>query len=399
MRAPRDPEIVEVSRAALLGSDYRGIAPEVLCAVGDEVRAGAALIRDTRQPERVITAPVGGRVISIDRGQRRRLDRVQIEIDDSLEAGSFEAPRERNRNSLRAFMLETGAWCSLRARPFGKIPSVDAEPEAIFVNAIETGPAASVPAWLIEDLRAEFETGIAALEEIVSAELYVCHAGADDLGLKESGRLRCAAFDGGYREGLSGFHIQKLCPIGFGGREVWQIGYQEVIALGWLLLRSTPWPWRAVSISGDGIGKPRNVALVPGASIDELLAAEAIDKGKMILAGDPLHGRPLNARPAFLAAGQRQIAVVNEDPLRPPCKSGRGGVVIPGDALDLAAPPGIYPVPLMRALQLGDAERARELGALELLEEDLAPLTRACVSGSDYGILLRRVLDRIEAQA
>ena len=50
----------------------------------------------------------------------------------------------------------------------------------------------------------------------------------------------------------------------------------------------------------------------------------------------------------------------------------------------------------MRALQLGDAERARELGALELLEDDLAPLSQACVSRNDYGELLRRVLDHLE---
>jgi Na+-transporting NADH:ubiquinone oxidoreductase subunit NqrA len=50
----------------------------------------------------------------------------------------------------------------------------------------------------------------------------------------------------------------------------------------------------------------------------------------------------------------------------------------------------------MRALQLGDAERARELGALELVEEDVMPLSRACVSHSDYAILLRDVLDQLE---
>ena len=71
--------------------------------------------------------------------------------------------------------------------------------------------------------------------------------------------------------------------------------------------------------------------------------------------------------------------------------------LIPGERLERLAPPGILAVPLMRALQLGDAERARELGALELVEEDLAPLGRACVSSSDYGGLLRRVLDRLEA--
>ncbi|MDH3387435.1 MAG: NADH:ubiquinone reductase (Na(+)-transporting) subunit A, partial [Gammaproteobacteria bacterium] len=68
----------------------------------------------------------------------------------------------------------------------------------------------------------------------------------------------------------------------------------------------------------------------------------------------------------------------------------------PGDRLEGLAPPGIFAVPLMRALQLGDAERARELGALELVEEDIAPLGQACVSNSDYGLLLRNVLNQIE---
>jgi Na+-transporting NADH:ubiquinone oxidoreductase subunit A len=70
--------------------------------------------------------------------------------------------------------------------------------------------------------------------------------------------------------------------------------------------------------------------------------------------------------------------------------------LIPSEALEELAPPGIYPVPLLRALQVGDAERARELGALELVEEDLAPLSLACQSGCDYGALLRAVLDQLE---
>jgi Na+-transporting NADH:ubiquinone oxidoreductase subunit A len=55
-------------------------------------------------------------------------------------------------------------------------------------------------------------------------------------------------------------------------------------------------------------------------------------------------------------------------------------------------------VPLMRALQLCDTERAMQLGALELLEEDVAPLSHACVSRADYGRLLRQVLNRLEAE-
>lgn len=71
---------------------------------------------------------------------------------------------------------------------------------------------------------------------------------------------------------------------------------------------------------------------------------------------------------------------------------------MPSEVLETLAPPGIYPVPLMRALRVGDVERARQLGALELVEEDMAPLSLACQSGSDYGSLLRAVLDQLEGQ-
>ena len=71
--------------------------------------------------------------------------------------------------------------------------------------------------------------------------------------------------------------------------------------------------------------------------------------------------------------------------------------MIPQERLEQLAPPGIHAVPLLRALQLGDVERARDLGALELVEEDVAALSHACLSNSDYGRLLRIVLDQLEA--
>ncbi len=62
------------------------------------------------------------------------------------------------------------------------------------------------------------------------------------------------------------------------------------------------------------------------------------------------------------------------------------------------APPGILATPLMRALLVGDVDRARDLGALELIEEDVAMLSYACPSRSNYGRLLREVLDQLYAE-
>jgi Na+-transporting NADH:ubiquinone oxidoreductase subunit A len=72
---------------------------------------------------------------------------------------------------------------------------------------------------------------------------------------------------------------------------------------------------------------------------------------------------------------------------------------MPTGDLERVAPPGILPVPLLRALLVGDVERARALGALELVEEDLALLSYVCPSKSDYGSLLRDVLDQLHREA
>jgi Na+-transporting NADH:ubiquinone oxidoreductase subunit A len=53
---------------------------------------------------------------------------------------------------------------------------------------------------------------------------------------------------------------------------------------------------------------------------------------------------------------------------------------------------------LLRALLVGDVERARALGALELVEEDLALLSYVCPSKSDFGPLLRDILEQLHRE-
>jgi len=393
-----DLESRVVSRVALLGRDYRGVNFELLCQSGDVVQTGAALMRDTRRPEIMFTAPVAGRIAKIERGARRKLISVQIDIDESAGAIRYEPPTTLYSAALRSFLLESGAWSSLRTRPFGNIPHPDAAPAAIFLTALDAEPQAPEPQPVIEAFVEEFRAAVNALAGISDAPLYVCHAPENPLSFADSSQVRCVPFSGGHSISLPGVHINALCPIGFGGGEVWHIGYQDAIALGHLLLHGSPWLERVVSIGGSAVKNPRRLRVYPGAAISELLAGELDDGPVTILAGSEMYGRELAAGEDFLAAGQRQITAqrVAADLASSDTATG-SGVLIPGETVEALSPPGIYPVPLMRALQLGDAERARELGALELVEEDVAPLSQACQSGCDYGLLLRNVLDQLEA--
>ncbi|MFN3565583.1 MAG: NADH:ubiquinone reductase (Na(+)-transporting) subunit A, partial [Burkholderiaceae bacterium] len=58
----------------------------------------------------------------------------------------------------------------------------------------------------------------------------------------------------------------------------------------------------------------------------------------------------------------------------------------------------MLPTFLLRSLIIGDDERAEQLGALELDEEDVALATYACPAKYDYGPLLRAALERLRKE-
>jgi len=377
-------EFRSVSRVAILGRDYRGINFELLCEEGDRVTAGSVLMRDARRPAIVFTSPGAGSVTRIERGLRRRLVSLQIKLDETAGVTRYTAPETQDQSSLRAFMLESGAWTALRTRPFGNIPNPDGEP----------APAA-LP--IINSFTAEFRAGVNALAGISAATLYVCHSKGNSLPVDESVNLRCVPFAEGHSTGLPGVHINALCPIGFGGGEAWHIGYQDVISLGHVLLHGTAWLERVISIAGAAVQDPGMFRVPRGASISDLLEAESYQGPVRVVSGSALRGQTASGGEAYLGARHDQITVLPEAATDSPENRGvTTGVLIPNDELEDLAPPGIYPVPLMRALQVGDVDRARELGALELVEEDLALLSYACLSKCDYGLLLRNVLNQLE---
>ncbi len=389
-------EFRAVSRAAVLGRDYHGINFELLCEAGDKIVAGGALMRDTRRPAIVFTAPVAGTVARIERGARRKLVSLQLDVDAESSSEPHTLSGTPDKSALRALMLASGAWTALRRRPFGSIPDPDAEPAALFVTAIDSEPLAPDPSPIIENWAGQFRAGVGALEDIVDAPVYVCHAAGVTPPVDLSDRVSCVVFPGNHPAGLPGVHINSLCPIGFGGGEVWHVGYQDVISLGHLLLTGAAWTERIVALGGAAVRRPRILRVAPGASIDELLDGELDQESVRILSGSELSGHAARAGEAYLGSRHRQITALLETGIDAAAVG--SDALIPTADLEDLAPPGIYAVPLMRALQVGDVDRARDLGALELIEEDLAPLSLACPARGDYGQLLRAVLDQLEAE-
>ena len=72
--------------------------------------------------------------------------------------------------------------------------------------------------------------------------------------------------------------------------------------------------------------------------------------------------------------------------------------IIPIGVYENVMPMDILPTFLLRSMLVGDIERAEELGALELDEEDLALCTFVDPGKTDFGPVLRRNLEMIEKE-
>ena len=153
-------EPLPVSHVALLGSDYQDMKPTLLVAEGDQVVLGQPLFSDKKNPKVLFTAPASGKVVAINRGERRIFLSLVIEISgtekktftktaaDQLELLSAEDVEDQLINSC--------LWTSLRTRPYSKIPTPGSRPAALFVTAIDTNPLSADPQVVIAEKGAEF---------------------------------------------------------------------------------------------------------------------------------------------------------------------------------------------------------------------------------------------------
>ena len=375
----------EVSSVALFGRDFHGVRPEVLVQLGERVGLGQPLFRARNRPEILFTAPASGVVVEINYGHHRNLESIVIGCEDIPTI-----PPDITAD-VRTVLLKSGLWTAFKARPFGHIPDPDAHAEAILVTAMDSNPLAADPAVILHTSQESFARGLAALAELNKAPVLVCQASGPALVEQQNEHIRCEMFSGKHPAGLAGTHLDRL---GLSGRPVWQIGYQDVISIGHLFLTGQLSTERIISLAGPLVRDPRLLRTQRGANLDNLLDGELLEGALRVISGSVLSGRTS----ACLGHYDTQVSVMPA-----PVRKKRSGLfarsngspkpILPSEAFERVLPKNIFPVPLMRALSIGDWETAGKLGCLDLLEEDVALLSYLCSSGNNYSALLRRALD------
>ena len=426
-----------VGSVALLGRDYPGLKPRMLVQEGDSVAAGQALFVDKRDPEVLYTAPGAGRVATINRGARRALQSVVIELaepddgDHRLRDVAAGDPAELSVDAVRSALFESGLWTAFRTRPFSKVPRSDSSPRSIFVTAIDTQPLAVDPMRVLAEHGDAFVAGLGVLTRLTEGAVYLCTPADWQGPACEHERVQHVEFSGPHPAGAPGTHIHHLDPVS-ADRTVWHISYQDVIAIGKLFQDGSLWLQRVVALGGEGFSRPRWVTTRVGASIDELVTGELEpvppgERSPRLVSGSVLSGRAAAGVESYLGRYHLQVAAIpqqNQSRLFgwsglfnrnysfaglfsrasghaatlpfSTASNGRTAALIPVEAFERVVPLDILPVPLLRALMIRNTDQAQALGCLELDAEDLALCSFVCPGKNDYGTVLNINLELIE---
>ena len=422
-----------VTQVAVVGPDYHDLRPTMAVDEGADVRLGQLLFEDKRRPGVRITAPAGGKVVAVNRGAKRRLLSVVIEVADNEEAEIFDVggkrPEDLDGDTIRKALIDSGLWTGLRSRPYSKVPLPEQRPHSIFVTAIDTNPLAADPAVVLAGRDEAFITGLAALAKLTDGELHLCKEPGAAIA-DGAGRINVsvAEFAGPHPAGLAGTHIHFIDPVGL-QKDVFWINYQDVLAIGELFLTGKVDPTRVIALAGPQVRRPRLVRTRLGASIDQLVADEADGDDNRVISGSVLAGRIAAGELAFLGRWHLQVGVLAEGREREflgwqapgldkfsvknvflsklmPGKrfamttnvNGSPRAMVPVGSFEAVMPLDVIPVSLLKSLITSDSESAIQLGCLELDEEDLSLCTFVCPGKTEYGPLLRSNLELIEKE-
>ncbi len=420
-----------VRGVALVADDYVGMKPTMEVREGDAVRAGQTVIIDNKADGVRYAAPVSGKVLGVNRAEKRRFVSLTIEPDGG-DGETFKSYADSDlttltREQVRDALVESGLWPAFRARPYGKVPSPLTFPRSIFVTAIDTNPLAAAPEPIIKARGDEFVYGLQAIRHLTNGSVYVCCAEGAALPVPSVDRVVVKEFAGPHPAGLPGTHIHFLDPVS-DRKVVWHLGYQDVIAIGGLLTTGRVSSERVVSLAGPEVKQPRLLRVPLGASLDDLTAGElehpADDR---VISGSVLAGRAAKGLQAYLGRYHLQISVVREgkereflgwqmpgfdkysirrifaaslSPGRPfsftTTTGGSPRTMVPIGLYEDVMPLDILPTFLLRSLATGDTEQAQLLGALELDEEDLGLCTFVDPGKTEWGPILRERLKQIE---
>ncbi len=412
----------------LVPDAFQGVKPKVVVREGDIVKAGDALFVDKLHPEVKFASPVSGKVVAVERGERRKVLSIQVEADAQQLYAEFGKKAPGSKEEVKSMLLESGLFGYFLQRPYAVTANPDDEPKGIYVSTFSDMPLAADFEVVLKGNEADFQTGIDALSKI--AKVYVGVKPGASAALAGAKNAEVTVYDGKCPAGNVGVQINHTNPVNK-GEVVWTIGAEEVIFVGRLFNTGHLDLTRTIAVAGSEIIKPTYVKVLPGAKIADIVGGNVkSDKTVRLIDGNPLTGVKVSESD-FLGAHSTEVTAIPEGNdtnelfgwiaprfnqfstsrsyfswLQPKSKEyvldarvkgGHRHMICSGE-YDSVFPMDIYPEQLVKAIISGDIDRMEALGIYEVAPEDFAVAEFVDSSKVELQRIVREGLDMLRKE-
>jgi Na+-transporting NADH:ubiquinone oxidoreductase subunit A len=417
---------VNPSRFGVKPVDFPGLIPKLNVKPGDTVNAGSPLFHNKIRPEILFTSPVSGTVLSVDRGERRKMLEVVVERsgNEYIDFGKSD-PSSLSGDEIKERLLISGLWPAIRQRPYHVVARPDTVPKSIFISGFDTAPLAPDYNFIMDNSSAQlFQAGIAAVSKLTNGKVNLVLNGRGESSsiLTNASGVEISFVSGPHPAGNPGVQIHHLDPINKGDI-VWIINLQDIVAIGRLFAEGIYKPERIVALTGSEVINPQYYKMLSGASVTSLVKGNVKEGSLRYISGNVLTGTSIS-KDGFLGYYDSQVTVIPEGDYYEffgwaspgknkfsfshtflsslfPKKSykldtnlhgGERAFVMTGQ-YEKVVPMDIYPMQLFKAILAGDIDNMENLGIYEVAEEDFALCEYICPSKIEIQSIIRNGLD------
>lgn len=419
---------------AVIPDHYHGITPKVVVKEGDVVKAGTPLFYNKAVESMKFVSPVSGKVLAVNRGERRKVLSITIQRDEKTAYQEFspKAVSQLGGDEIKSLLLATGLWVYVKQRPYDVIANPAVAPKAVFVSAFDSAPLAPDYEYVMASEMKEFQTGIDALAKLAGVKV--------NLGIKPGNTIFASVqnaeitiFDGPHPAGNVGVQINKINPVNK-GEVVWTVNAEDVLFIGRLFTKGQVDLVRTMAVTGPEVVKPQYVQSLAGSAVAPLIKGNVtMGVEHRIISGNVLTGLQIAAN-GYIDPYATQISVIKEGkdnhemfgwalPRFNKFSASRlyassllqklfgkkefeydarllGGerAIIMSGEYDKVLPMDVLPEFLFKAMITGNIDKMEALGAYEIAPEDVALCEFVCTSKLPLQKIVRNALDNMRKE-
>lgn len=433
------PTIGSVNRPSvfkIVPDHYAGLTPKLAVKEGDIVKAGSPLFYDKQFADLLVTSPVSGKVVEINRGDRRKVMYIGIEADAVIAYEHF-SPSVSDGQEVKKMLLQSGLWTLLKQRPYDCIALPTKQPKAIFVSTFDSAPLAPDYEFVLAGQGSVLQAAVNALSAI--APVYVgIRTGAKATEFRALKNCEMYEVSGPHPAGNVGVQINHIAPLAK-GETVFTVNIQDMAVIGRLFAKGIVDMSKMVALTGETAYAPQYYRVLPGMpaaailrnNVHKELALRYIDgnvlSGTQIGMDDLIS--PYTNQISVLAEGTEQhefmgwmmprfhdFNATKADPAKmldcgfirwlfgpkhyrwdARMKGGRRAIIVSGE-YDKVFPMDIYPEFLIKAMIAGNLDKMEQLGANEVAPEDFALCEYVCTSKMPLQAIVREALDNMRKE-